>query len=604
MSGSDPGRLAGQRGSGLLAMVGGLALVLALAAAAHGAPPGGGPAPERVVVELVRAAIAAAGALLLATGMVLRRVGRAGCLRRSRHGLLVGLALLTVVTGWYPNRGGFNVWFHPWDAFHYYVGGKYFRELGYTRLYECAVVADVEAGHGARLAGTGIRNLETNRIERVDSILDDPDRCKRHFRPARWRAFQRDVDWWRQGMPFRRWARMRIDHGYNPPPAWGMLGTLLTNTGPASRAQLLALASIDLLLLGLMFGAIAWAFGWQAMCIALIYWGTNQPARWEWIGGSVLRYGWLAASVGGICCLRRQRPGAGGLLLAYASCLRMFPVMIAAAVGLQALVRMARERSLRPTPAERRFALTFAAGAALVVGLSSPIAGGAQRWVDFVENSRLHLSTPANNLVGLPSLLAYHLHGWSAGPLRRVDREPDAVSEALRPDTGAEDWILRALVFAAYISLLGLAASRHPDWVVAVLGVGLIPVTLDLSSYYLAGLLAFAALWTRCEGIGVALLLLSATSWLAPGSAMFQCFSLAILVFVFAAILLMLRAPPEDRDETLPGSRADLRRGPAPARPGAEPGARIAYSSAVPGRTRAGRSWFTPPRSWGAHGVR
>jgi hypothetical protein len=176
----------------------------------------------------------------------------------------------------------------------------------------------------------------------------------------------------------------------------------------------------------------------------------------------------------------------------------------------------------------------------------------------------------------------------------------------LRPDTGAEDWILRALVFAAYVSLLGLAASRHPDWVVAVLGVGLIPVTLDLSSYYLAGLLAFAALWTRCEGIGVALLLLSATSWLAPGSAMFQCFSLAILVFVFAAILLMLRAPPEDRDEVIPGSRAGVGRvagaGPGPA--GAEPGARIAYSRAVPGRTRAGRSWLTRPRSWGAHGIR
>ena len=77
----------------------------------------------------------------------------------------MGLALLTVVTGWYPNRGGFNVWFHPWDSFHYYIGGKYFRELGYTRLYECVMVADVEAGHGARVAGTGIRNLETNRID-------------------------------------------------------------------------------------------------------------------------------------------------------------------------------------------------------------------------------------------------------------------------------------------------------------------------------------------------------------------------------------------------------------------------------------------------------
>jgi hypothetical protein len=429
------------------------------------------------------------------------------------------------------------------------------------------VVADVEAGYGAQVVGTGIRNLQTNRVERVDPILDDPDRCKRHFRPARWRAFHRDVDWWRQGMPYRRWARMRIDHGYNPPPAWGILGTLLTNTGPASRTQLLALASIDLALLGLMFAAIAWAFGWQTMCIALIYWGTNQPARWEGIGGAHLRYGWLAASVGGICCLRRQRPGAAGLLLAYASCLRMFPVLIVAAVALRALVRMARERSLRPTPAERRIALAFAGGAALVVGLSSPIAGGIHSWVDFVENTQLHLATPGRNLVGLPSLLSYHLDGWSAGGLRRVELESEAAAEVLRPDPGADHRILLAFVSAAYVSLLALAASRHPDWVAAVLGVGLIPVTLDLSSYYLAGLLAFAALWTRREGVGVALLLLSATSWLAPRSLMFPWFSLLILVFVFVAILLVLRASPEGGDEAIPRSRAGVRRA-----PGADPG--------------------------------
>ena len=33
---------------------------------------------------------------------------------------------------------------NPHDFYHYYVGPKYHRELGYFDLYECSVVADRE----------------------------------------------------------------------------------------------------------------------------------------------------------------------------------------------------------------------------------------------------------------------------------------------------------------------------------------------------------------------------------------------------------------------------------------------------------------------------
>ena len=31
-----------------------------------------------------------------------------------------------------------------WDYYHYYIGSKYFRELGFTRLYDCTIIADVD----------------------------------------------------------------------------------------------------------------------------------------------------------------------------------------------------------------------------------------------------------------------------------------------------------------------------------------------------------------------------------------------------------------------------------------------------------------------------
>ena len=35
---------------------------------------------------------------------------------------------------------------HVWELYHHVLGAKYFDELGYTRLYDCTLVADVEAG--------------------------------------------------------------------------------------------------------------------------------------------------------------------------------------------------------------------------------------------------------------------------------------------------------------------------------------------------------------------------------------------------------------------------------------------------------------------------
>ena len=54
--------------------------------------------------------------------------------------------------------------------------------------------------------------------------------------------------------------------------------------------------------------------------------------------------------------------------------------------------------------------------------------------------------------------------------------------------------------------------ARQPEWVAAVLGVGLVPVATELTSYYYAMLLVFAFLWPRRPEIGVALCTLSAVT--------------------------------------------------------------------------------------------
>lgn len=456
--------------------------------------------------------IATAATALLAAGWLLRLAGHGARLAKTRDVLLAALALATLFAWWHPYRGSLRAWLHVGDSFHYYMGSKYFEELGYTRLYDCAVIADAEAGLRSRLEHTEIRNLETNQIESASRVLETPWACKRHFTPERWRAFSEDLRFFRRRLTLPLWFKLRVDHGYNPPPTWTMVGLLLTGKGPPGRIRFFLLTAIDPLLLAAMFAALAWAFGWRVLCIAFIYWGTNQAASWEWVGGSILRFDWLAAAVGALCCWKRGRPVAAGLLLAWSVGVRIFPIAIVAGIALATLLRMFRERSAAPTPSERRFAVAFVAGIAVILSLSSLVVG-PQSWLGFVRNSRLHLATDSVNRTGLRPLLAYRFETRLAMTIDDRALDPFARWKRIRAETFAHRRPLFAVVATAFVALLLLALRGQPPWVAGVLGIGMLPSLVELGGYYFGVLLAYACLVERREDVGVALMLLSAVSW-------------------------------------------------------------------------------------------
>jgi hypothetical protein len=424
-------------------------------------------------------------------------------------------------------------------VFVYYVGAKYFRELGYTRLYECTAVADLEAGLGERVRERQITDLESYGVRSTERILADPGRCTRHFSPERWTAFQHDVGWFRSALPWHAWEGIQLDHGYNPPPSWGVLGTLLASTGPASAGQIVALALVDPLLLLCAFGCVAWAFGWRALCVALLYWGTNYPAEFSWTGGSFLRNDWLAASIVGLCLLRRGRAGPAGFLLGYAALLRLFPALALLGVALCALLRAVRERSLRPGPQERGLAVGAALAVATVVPLSAVVAGGAGAWSEFASNTRLHVATPAVNVLGLKTLLSYAPQARLALLQGRVE-DPGAAWKSGRREAFAARRPLFAVLVLGYLVVLARAVTRQEAWVAAILGLGALTFLLEPACYYTSALLGFAFLWPRRPAIGVALCALSAAVWgvvalFSSADDLFTWASLPVLAFVLFA---------------------------------------------------------------------
>jgi hypothetical protein len=190
---------------------------------------------------------------------------------------------------------------------------------------------------------------------------------------------------------------------------------------------------------------------------------------------------------------------------------------------------------------------------ALLVPLASQVAGGFGAWPAFLTNSLKHAATPLTNHVGLRTLVAYD-HDTRArlsAPLG-LESDPFQVWKEARRRTFAERWPIFAVLVAGFAALLVWAVRHQEPWVAAVLGVGLIPVTTELTAYYYAVLLAFGFLWLRREVVGVGLCLLAAATCLIPkltgwDDEVHTLISGVVIAFVVAATILIgrLRSDPQ-----------------------------------------------------------
>ena len=456
--------------------------------------------------------------------------------KAARRWLFAAVGLISALT--YFNFGAFHFgsFVHGWDTFHYYLGAKYFRELSYDRLYDCATVADAtreaadsDAIFAARLAHAErrkVRDLRTNELEPTTELLAHPERCTTRFTPDRWREFRQDVAWFRDRESAGRWDEIFADHGFNATPVWNIAGSLLANLGPASDRQIGTLALIDPLYFAGMAAVLVWAFGVPGAAVALLVLATDFPARFFWTGGAYLRWDWLFFTVAAVACLRRGRPYLGGAAFAYAALLRIFPIFLAvgpAAILLAELVRQWRAASGRPLERLRtalaseavRPSIRFVAGAlvaaAILIPASLVVNGGPPAYRQFFANTIKHQHTPLTNHMGLRTVVSFRpaevgreLHSESAPePWERWKEARLAAWGRSRP--------LAAGIALAALLAVALGAIRHRElWIGAALGVAFIPFAVELTSYYYALLVVPALLWTARREAGIALLLLGA----------------------------------------------------------------------------------------------
>jgi hypothetical protein len=438
---------------------------------------------EFVHIKRLNLFVAAAAAILLG----LRHVGAPWV---SRRGFFLGAAgaLAALAAVGYVNFFSFhgeNTYLHLHDVSHYYLGSKYYAELGYTELYTAMLRAEAET-HDNHFKAIEARDLRTYRRVHIRTLLQRSDPVKAAFTEARWESFKIDVEFFRSRLgPL--YGTVLLDHGFNPTPVWALVGGSLSNLVPAgSRAGILLLSLIDPILLAAALALTAWAFGVSAALLGLIHFCVIFGATFGWTGGAFMRYPWFLGVVAAACFLRRGKHAAAGLSLAVATSVRIFPVFFALPLAFKAvatvIARVRRPgsrlpRSLLPPKRYLWFFGSFAAALLLSCLATSALPRGLGHWLEFRTNMATHVETISPNMVGMTEALSYR-----PGGAKVTQEEFQALK--LRRQRIYTAQIL--LLFLPALAAAALLSQRLTDAGSLILALPLLYLGLSLASYYYA----------------------------------------------------------------------------------------------------------------------
>jgi len=325
-----------------------------------------------------------------------------GFVKRHSTKILILMAALTLFTHMNYLEGRRELPRHGWDFYHYYVGPKYFAELGHTDLYRAQTVADYEDDRESYHPKVWVRVLDDYSLTVKAIIVARREEVVALFSPERWQEFKSDVGAFRHSdFDYRQVPRWSQDHGYNGSPLTTVINRWLISVLPFSVPEFVRVVSwFDLILVGVAALFTGRALGARWGLITIIVFSLNPLNSYVTIGGSYLRYVYYVALVLGIVALLGNRNATSGILFAISTHLRLFPVLLPVALLAGHLLSPDRWSLLR---ARRGFYISFATTGALLLGLTSFVGtpDGEPVWKSFFENSRLHSRVDSVNQVTL-----------------------------------------------------------------------------------------------------------------------------------------------------------------------------------------------------------
>jgi hypothetical protein len=240
-----------------------------------------------------------------------------------------GLVYEGKIGHWLRNDFGFIRW---WNGFHYYMGAKYFEELGYFDLYNCALEADGEM-RGKWIEAKEARNLSNYEIvyrdklpkcpkELFTTIQSTPGDDSQLIRnkilkstpgvtDSRWESFKQDLMIWQQALERHEgyFQRVVTDKGFNPAPVWVAAGSWMVNQVELENVkQVKWLFTLDVILLILAYGYLVRVYGVRATATAGIL-SVLRAITWKFWPILVVSFG-----TGGIGILQTKEGDSSSFL--------------------------------------------------------------------------------------------------------------------------------------------------------------------------------------------------------------------------------------------------------------------------------------------------
>ena len=455
-------------------------------------------------------AIGAAGLSVYEGKLIAARKARRACWSKG-----TALALAVMAVGAYARFGDFGYvnFYHRWEFFHYYLGSKYNRELGYKRLYQCTAVAQADMGQRNEVLARKYRDLNVDLLVPARKALEHPEECRDRFATAeRWEAFKTDVKFFRESSSLQWWVAMQADHGYNPPPVWTAMGNLWSSLHPATDGYLKFLALFDPLLVAVMFAAIHWAFGWRVMSVAAIFWGCQLPADYYWWCGAFLRQDWVVLLVLSACFIRKRYYALGGAAFAYATLLRVFPGVLLVGWVVVAAAHVWKHRRMAAHHA--RVMWGGLAGTAVLVTISMAVAG-VRSYPDFYSHIQVHNQTGLTNNMGLTTLLQHSYAGRMQFVQNEKAVDPFATWGRIRLERLQRLRPLQLALIAAFgVAFVRVVWRIKSLWIAQALSLGVVIAVVELTCYYYAMFILAAFLSRMRRGVEQWVLCVAAVSQL------------------------------------------------------------------------------------------
>ena len=420
-----------------------------------------------------------------------RRTGTADMRMTS---VLAGLALSAVLLqgGHKLHDALFGDYVRAWNVYHYYLGAKYFDEVGHFDLYRATLRADDDWQAHKRAQPrldrrklTRIpdfrhvhraRDMRTYRVLPRSELVRDYDPSAR-FSASRWQEFGEDTRWLRRHLRTRKWEGTLVDLGYNPTPAWTAMARPLSNLISLQSPAFRLIANSDVPLYLGMLGALWWAFGARAALLATLWMHVIVFNRSRFSGG-FLQYDWLASTVLGLALYARGHPASAGVTLSWGIMTRGFPVLLVLPIAARWLLGWLRRQRGEPATRKRRRLLVALGLACTVLGcLSLTTQRGLGAWTEWAEKIAIHSHhhpVTHTKRIGIGRLA---LHSPTGSDFWAVEPGPPEVQ--LAESVAEKHWLQAA---GGLLLLLALARRRDEDaFVLMTFGVFLLVTT---SRYY------------------------------------------------------------------------------------------------------------------------